>query len=121
MIEAVRREAPQAGRPHFRRAAERIIFEEVQFRRADRQVLAIPELRLDERRIGLVGDNEKGRAVLELMEARPSEAEAGRQAAGAEPPPPHPRLVFLPRPGSAGISAAEPPANGRARRLPDSS
>nr|WP_249817363.1 hypothetical protein [Bradyrhizobium sp. 179] len=30
---------------------------------------------------------EKGRAVLELMEARPSEAEAGRQAAGAEPPP----------------------------------
>ncbi|MCK1268452.1 MULTISPECIES: hypothetical protein [unclassified Bradyrhizobium] len=87
LIEAVRREAPQAGRPHFRRAAERIIFEEVQFRRADRQVLAIPELRLDERRIGLVGDNEKGRAVLELMEARPSEAEAGRQAAGAEPPP----------------------------------
>ena len=30
---------------------------------------------------------DKGRAVLELMEARPSEAEAGRQAAGAEPPP----------------------------------
>jgi hypothetical protein len=30
---------------------------------------------------------EKGRAVLELMEARPSEAEPERQAAGAEPSP----------------------------------
>ncbi|MGY3564280.1 biotin transport system ATP-binding protein [Bradyrhizobium sp. USDA 4463] len=68
MIEAVRREAPPAVRPHLRGTAEGIIFEDVQFRRADRQLLAVPELRLDERRIGLIGDNGSGKStMLRLM------------------------------------------------------
>lgn len=68
MIEAVRREAPPAGRPHLNGAAEGIIFEQVQFRRADCQLLAIPELCLDERRIGLIGDNGSGKStMLRLM------------------------------------------------------
>ncbi|MBB4427558.1 biotin transport system ATP-binding protein [Bradyrhizobium sp. CIR48] len=68
MIEAVRREAPSADRSHLRGATEGIIFEEVQFRRADRQVLAIPELYLAERRTGLIGDNGSGKStMLRLM------------------------------------------------------
>ncbi|RXG85778.1 energy-coupling factor ABC transporter ATP-binding protein [Bradyrhizobium zhanjiangense] len=68
MIEAARREAPPASRPHLRGVAEGIIFEDVQFRRADRQVLAISELRLAERRVGLIGDNGSGKStMLRLM------------------------------------------------------
>ena len=68
MIEAVRRVAPPAGRPHPRGVAEGIIFDRVQFGRADRQLLAVPELRLDERRIGLIGDNGSGKStMLRLM------------------------------------------------------
>ncbi|MGY8631994.1 energy-coupling factor ABC transporter ATP-binding protein [Bradyrhizobium sp. 14AA] len=68
MIDAVRREALPAGRPQLRGAAEGIIFEQVQFRRADRRVLAIPELCLAERRIGLIGDNGSGKStILRLM------------------------------------------------------
>lgn len=45
-----------------------MIFEQVLFRRSDRQVLAIPELCLDERRIGLIGDNGSGKStMLRLM------------------------------------------------------
>jgi hypothetical protein len=64
---------------------------------------------------------DKGRAVLELMEARPSEAEAGRQAAGAEPPPttPAPRLPASTRLGRDQRHQRRRAA--RERRLPDSS
>jgi biotin transport system ATP-binding protein len=41
-----------------------IIFEQVAVQRAGRSVLAIPELRLDERRIGLIGDNGSGKSTL---------------------------------------------------------
>jgi biotin transport system ATP-binding protein len=64
LIEFARREAPPAGRLHLRAAAAGIIFEQVLFRRADRQVLAIPELCLDERRIGLIGDNGSGKSTM---------------------------------------------------------
>jgi len=68
LIEAVRCEALSASRPHFRGTAEGIIFEEVQFRRADRQLLAVPERRLTEHRIGLIGDNGSGKStMLRLM------------------------------------------------------
>jgi biotin transport system ATP-binding protein len=41
-----------------------IIFEKVTVRRAGRSVLAIPALRLDERRVGLIGDNGSGKSTL---------------------------------------------------------
>jgi biotin transport system ATP-binding protein len=41
-----------------------IIFEQVSVRRTGRSVLAVPALRLDERRIGLIGDNGSGKSTL---------------------------------------------------------
>ena len=41
-----------------------VIFEGVEVRRGDRQVLSVTALRLDERRIGLIGDNGSGKSTL---------------------------------------------------------
>lgn len=41
-----------------------IIFEQVSVRRAGRPVLAVPALRLDEQRVGLIGDNGSGKSTL---------------------------------------------------------
>jgi biotin transport system ATP-binding protein len=45
-------------------AQSAIVFEQVSVRRSGRLVLTIPSLRLDERRIGLIGDNGSGKSTL---------------------------------------------------------
>ncbi|MCK1394418.1 energy-coupling factor ABC transporter ATP-binding protein [Bradyrhizobium sp. 1] len=68
MSATVRGEAPRESRHGSRGVAEGIVFDEVQFRRADRQVLAVSGLCLAERRIGLIGDNGSGKStMLRLM------------------------------------------------------
>jgi biotin transport system ATP-binding protein len=50
--------------PHASAPESGISFADVEFRRGDRVVLTLPELRLTERRIGLIGDNGSGKSTL---------------------------------------------------------
>lgn len=45
-------------------SAGKIVFERVEVRRANRQLLSIPALRLDDQRIGVIGDNGSGKSTM---------------------------------------------------------
>lgn len=60
----VLQECPTVARSDGPVAASRIAFEVVEVRRANRQLLSIPALRLDTQRIGVIGDNGSGKSTL---------------------------------------------------------
>lgn len=63
-MSSVLQERPAAAGSDELAAAGRIVFEDVEVRRAGRLVLSVPALRLDARRIGLIGDNGSGKSTM---------------------------------------------------------
>lgn len=63
-MSSVLQELPAIARGDELASASKIVFERAEVRRASRQLLSIPALRLDAQRIGVIGDNGSGKSTM---------------------------------------------------------
>jgi biotin transport system ATP-binding protein len=63
-MSSVLQELPAIARGDELASASKIVFERAEVRRASRQLLSIPALRLDAQRVGVIGDNGSGKSTM---------------------------------------------------------